>query len=347
MKEIRALLRKIWMLFAGEHERSDYAIQYSKFVLALLFGRKSHLRQSWDGSQNQTGNDLALFVHYDQNGEIHAFVVQYLKELAKTGRKIIFITNSPKFPDRQRAKLDGLVSRILWRHNKGYDFGAYADAINSLGSLKDLDSLLLCNDSVYGPVYPLGPILRKMAAKKADIWSLTDSWDTRYHLQSYFLLFHKAAIQHKFFTRRWQKYVHVHSKSWVIRKHEVGLTGEAKKAGLRTRSLYRYRDLLADFFENIGDASVLNNKNLTPSHRNVLAQIFEHAEIGAPLNASHFFWDQLLLSGYPFIKREVLQGNPMGLPSLYKWQQLLGELSKYDSELINDHLESIMRGRFM
>jgi lipopolysaccharide biosynthesis protein len=166
-------------------------------------------------------------------------------------------------------------------------------------------------------------------------------------LQSYFLLFHKAAINAPFFANRWQNYVHVQSKSWVIRKHEVGLTPEIHKAGLRTRALYRYRDLLNDFVEKVGDASVLDDKSLSPSHRNTLGQIFNHAENGMPLNSSHFFWDQLILGGYPFIKREVLQGNPMGLPSLYRWEALVRENTKYDTELINEHLEYVMRGRFI
>ncbi|MCF6291803.1 MAG: hypothetical protein L3J04_00255 [Robiginitomaculum sp.] len=347
MKKIRAILRKFYMLFAGEHERSDYIVQYAKYYWARLFGKKSYVRKTWNGTQDSTSKDVAVFVHFDANGTVHNFVLHYLGELNKAGRRVIFVTNSPKFPKSERKKLDGLVASILWRRNKGYDFGAYADGIKSLGDLHDLNSLLICNDSVYGPVFSLKDLFKKMPAEKADIWALTDSWDTRYHLQSYFLLFHKNAIRHKFFTKRWQNYVHVHSKSWVIRKHEIGLSMEARKAGLRARAVFRYRDQLARFFNKVGDANVLNDKSLSPSHRHVLGQIFEHAENSAPLNASHFFWDQLLLSGYPFIKREVLQGNPMRLPRLYKWQNLIEEITDYDTELINDHLEEVMRGRFI
>ncbi len=345
--KIRAILRKFWMLFVGERERSDYVVQYAKYAFARLFGRKTWIRKQWDGGQKSSAKDVAIFVHYDKTGIIHGFILRYLEELAKAGRRIVFVTNSPKFPDAERAKLQGKVDQILWRHNKGYDFGAYADGIQSVPDLEELDSLLLCNDSVYGPFFPLKSIFKKMPAKQADVWALTDSWDTRYHLQSYFLLFHKAAIQNSFFTKRWKQYVHVQSKSWVIRKHEIGLTGETHKAGLRTRSLFRYRDLLAIFMEQVGDASILKDDSLSPRHKEVLGQIFEHAEHGHPLNASHFFWDQLVLSGYPFIKREVLQGNPMGLPALYKWETLINSLSPYDTELINAHLEHIMRGRFM
>jgi len=347
MKEIRAFFRSIWMLFAGEHERSDYVVQYSKYLWAVLFGRKSWIKKSWSGGQGTTSKDLAIFVQFDKDSVIHGFVLNYLDELAKAGRRIIFITNSPKFPDKEREKLQGKVDKILWRHNKGYDFGAYADGIKSVGDVTKLDSILLCNDSVYGPVFPLGPIFEQMPATKADIWALTDSWDTRHHLQSYFLLFHKQAIANPFFSKHWQKYVHVQSKSWVIRKHEIGITTDARRAGLSTKALFRYRELLASFIKQINDTKILKNENFPSSHRKILEHILEHAQHGAPLNSSHFFWDQLILAGYPFIKREVLQGNPMNLPSLYKWQQLLQAASAYDTELINDHLETAMRGRFM
>ncbi|PHR59690.1 MAG: polysaccharide biosynthesis-like protein [Robiginitomaculum sp.] len=347
IKAIKAQFRRVWMLVFGERERSDYLVQYVKFALACLFGRRSLVKQSWPGGQKSTSGDLVIFAHFDKDGVIHGFVLEYLEQLALAGRRIIFVTNSPKFPDRQRTKLQGKVETILWRANKGYDFGAYADGIKAAGDLGELQSLLLCNDSVYGPVFPLASIFEQMSADTADMWSLTDSWDSHYHLQSYFLLFHKAVLRDAAFVRRWQKYIHVHSKSWVIRKHEIGLSKDAQKAGLRLRSLFRYRDLLDGFITKIGNASILEDTALVPSHRAFLKRIFDHAESGRPLNASHFFWDQLILAGYPFIKRELLQSNPMHIPSLYKWEQLLVAVSKYDTDLINQHLETSMRDRFM
>lgn len=347
MNWIRGKLRAIWYLFVNERDRKDYIAQYVKFAWAWVFHRGPQVRRSWTGEQKPGGKHVAVFVHWDKQGRVHDYVLHYLQDLAKAGRDIVFVTNSPKFPDHEREKVMLLVTKILWRHNRGYDFGAYADGIATIDDLDRLDSVLICNDSVYGPVFPLKPLLQKMDPAKADIWSMTDSWDTHYHLQSYFELFHKAAIQHSFFAKRWRNYAHVQSKSWVIRKHEIGISGDARKVGLRTRCLFRYRDLLDEFFNRIGDASVLDDKDITDRHRAILRQIFEYAEAGAPLNSSHFFWDQLLMDGYPFIKREVLQVNPMNLPGLYKWEGLVRELSNYDLDLVNDHLEDTMHGRFM
>ncbi len=349
MNKLRALLRRVWMLFAGERERSDYAVQYAKLAWAFVFGRGVFVRRIWgDAPDAARHKDVAIFVHFDKSGTIHGYVLDYVKGLKEAGRSVVFITNSPKFAEGERRKLDGLAEQVIWRKNKGYDFGAYADGMRLLGDSSRFRSIALCNDSVYGPLFPLSGIFERMDPEEADIWSLTDSWDTRHHLQSYFLVFHQQALRNPDFQAYWRNYLHVASKSWVIRKHEIGMSATMRKAGLVLKPLFPYRDLLDDFFERMGDASILNDEDLTPGHRRYLAQIYDYAEHGQPLNMTHFFWDRLIVKfGYPFIKREILQSNPMGLPGLYRWEKLVRTVSDYDTRLITRHLEFTMRGRFM
>ncbi len=337
------------MLFFGERERNDYVMQYAKFAWALIFGRGSFIKQSWGETPNpQETPDICIFVHYDKHGLVHDYVLLYLQALRDAGRGIVFVTNSPKFPQIERQKLDGLCAKIQWRNNKGYDFGAYADGLKSLGNFENYHSITLCNDSVYGPLSDLSAVYDKMDPSAADIWGMTDSWDQQHHLQSYFLVFHKAALEHLAFQKRWKNYIHVPSKSWVIRKHEIGITGELRKAGLRAKAAFPYRVLLGDFFDRMGDASVLNDKDILPKHRKFLSRIYEHAEHGLPLNVTHFFWDRLIIEfDFPFIKREILQSNPSALPGVYRWEKFINTLSDYDTSAITRHLEFTQHGRFM
>ncbi|MDQ7076314.1 MAG: rhamnan synthesis F family protein [Robiginitomaculum sp.] len=349
MKKIWNMLRRFWMLFFGARERNDYVVQYVKFAWALIFGRGTYIRQRWGNVPDaKVHKDVAIFVHYDKQGRVHGYILQYIKALQDAGRAVIFITNSPKFPDEERRKLNGLCEPVLWRKNKGYDFGAYADGMKLLGDLSAYNSITLCNDSAYGPLFPLDTVYQAMDPAIADMWGLTDSWDSAHHMQSYFLVFHQAVLRNAAFQKRWHNYIHVPSKSWVIRKHEIGLSSDMRKAGLRTRAVFPYRVLLADFFDHIGDASILQDKSLLPSTRKFLKRIFEHAEHGVPLNVTHFFWDRLITEfQYPFIKKEILQSNPSALPSLYLWEKLIRGVSDYDTDLITRHLEFTMRGRFM
>jgi lipopolysaccharide biosynthesis protein len=348
MKKLYNLIRRFWMLFFGARERNDYAVQYAKFAWALVFGRGTYIRRQWGKQPDATAHPhLAIFVHYDKQGVVHDYVLAYLKALQDAGRTIVFITNSPKFSDKEQQKVEQFCAMTLWRKNKGYDFGAYADGLKSIGDIAAFSTITLCNDSAYGPLFALNDIYRRMNTERADIWGLTDSWDTAHHLQSYFLVFHKAALTHPSFQKRWKKYVHVPSKSWVIRKHEIGMASEMRKAGLRSQAVFPYRELLSDFFTRMGDASILEADRLLPSHRKFLKRIYEHVELGAPLNVTHFFWDRLISHfGFPFIKREILQKNPSALPSLYLWEKLLNDASDYDTAMITRHLEFTMRGRF-
>ncbi len=337
------------MLFFGARERNDYAVQYAKFAWALVFGRGTYIRKSWGLVPSaDTNPHIAIFVHYDKQGRVHDYALHYIQALLDAGRTVVFITNSPKFPKSERAKLENLCALVLWRKNKGYDFGAYADGLKALGDISAYSTITLCNDSAYGPLFSLHKAYEQMDPATADIWGLTDSWDSAHHLQSYFLVFHKKALRHPGFQKRWQTYIHVPSKSWVIRKHEIGLSVDMRKANLRVCAVYPYRELLTDFFTRMGDASILENKNILPAHRKFLKRIYEHAEQGAPLNVTHFFWDRLITKfGYPFIKKEILQGNPSTLPSLYLWENLVNGASDYDTRMITRHLEFTMRGRFM
>ena len=69
-------------------------------------------------------------------------------------------------------------------------------------------------------------------------------------------------------------------------------------------------------------------------------------ERGLPLNSTHHFWDYLIGEmACPFLKRELLERNPMGIPSLRRWESLLRGTFDYDTDLILRHLEAQARDR--
>lgn len=316
-------------------------------ALVGLRGSRSYVRSATPGERDLTGaRNVAIFVHFEKKGVVHPYVIAHLEGLEKAGYTIVFVTNSPKFPEAQKAKVLPHCALVLHRSNRGYDFGSYRDAILHLGPLDELDSLIVCNDSVYGPIQDLRTVLERCDPKKADIWGLTDSWDKRFHLQSYFLLFHKTALANPDFQKRWRKFVHIDDKEWVVLKHEVGLTTDMITAGLRCRAVWRYSDLIDAFVDDLekrGD--LLTSEKLQPYHRTALANMLNYAQSGSPMNINHFFWDRLLLDGFPYLKRDLLSANPMKLPQTYRWRSLLRRVSDYDPELIVGHLETSLRNR--
>jgi hypothetical protein len=73
--------------------------------------------------------------------------------------------------------------------------------------------------------------------------------------------------------------------------------------------------------------------------------MLELADAGAPMNPCHFFWDQLIVEGFPYLKREVLTSNPIGMPRLYEWSGLVAETGQYDPGIIVRHLRAIAKNR--
>lgn len=320
---------------------------HARTYLGKVIGSRDFVRRRWSGDQTLDGaRDIAVFVHFDKKGVVHDYVVEHLQAWVKAGFAVIFVTNSPKFEDRALDRVRPHVAQILHRHNRGYDFGSYRDAIVSLGELSRYNRLVLCNDSVYGPFRPLEDVLSECDPKTADMWGMTDSWQGRYHLQSYFLLFHNPALSNTKFQNRWRHFVHIDDKDWVVSKHEINLTGEMLEAGLKVRSLWRYSDQIDAFVKQLDAQPKWRDSDaFSPLQKQTIETMLGFAQGGVPMNINHFFWDKLLLEGYPFIKRDLVTANPMNLPYTFRWRWMIGQISDYDAELIVSHLESTMRNR--
>jgi hypothetical protein len=64
-----------------------------------------------------------------------------------------------------------------------------------------------------------------------------------------------------------------------------------------------------------------------------------------PLNPTSDFWRQLLQSGFPFVKRELLRSNPTGVGDLADWRDVVAEASTADLEAIERDLQRTLRDR--
>ncbi|MDG5496673.1 rhamnan synthesis F family protein [Niveispirillum sp. BGYR6] len=309
--------------------------------------RPRYIRRRWMGNVPLQGaKRIVVFNHFDCRGAIHEYVEFYLRELRQQGFSIIFTSNSPRFPERSVEKLKPLASIILWRRNVGYDFGAFKDGIAEIPDLQALDMLLITNDSMYGPLQDFAQVIKSAKADEADVWGITDSWDGRFHLQSYFLLFHPTAIRSQAFAKFWGRLPYFRRKRWVVRYGEIGLTPFFLSQGLRCKAIFPYRKLIGVMAAKIDSFLASPSSGSDPERRLYAERIAKSLREGVPLNQTHFFWDQLISNnGCPFIKRDLLQHNPMAIPYLHNWQQLISEVSNYDSEMIVRHLQATMRNR--
>jgi len=316
---------------------------YFSYALSL-FRQESYVHERWEGRRPLAGaRRVAVFVHYDRQGIVHDFVQHYLRQLHDLGYAIVFTSNAPRLA--QIEPLQELCALVIRRDNVGYDFGAYKEGIAAIPELGAVDTLLLANDSVYGPLHHLAGVLERMDPQDADVWGASDSWEFSFHLQSYFLVFHRAALASPAFTAFWRKLRYVQSKTWIVRKYEVGLTRSLRRAGLRCRAAFPYRQAASALIEAVVERNVAGD-GLDPVRKTFIQQVFRTINAGVPLNGTHFFWDYLISQmDFPFLKRDLLRKNPARIPLLNYWERVVKQSTDYDTDLILRHLELSLKNR--
>ncbi|MEA1647900.1 rhamnan synthesis F family protein [Nitrospirillum sp. BR 11164] len=296
---------------------------------------------------------IAVFNHYDPRGIVHDYVVYFIAKLAEAGYAIIFASNCPKLSAAETEKVLPHVAWVLKRRNIGWDFGAFKDGIALINDLGALDHLLITNDSIYGPLQDINEVVERTDPAIADVWGLTDSWDRHFHLQSYFVVFHQAVLRSPSFAKFWRRVRYYRSKRWVIRDYEIGLTRFFLRAGFRCHALHSYRDVVAELSGPLNELMKAKKteagSNAGHFHDLVLPYL-RHTQAaishGMPLNQTHYFWDHLVArKAYPFIKRDLLQRNPVGIPYVHRWEEVIRLSSSYDTNLILHHLQMSMRNR--
>lgn len=320
-------------------------LQFASLPIAYLRRNGNFVKRQTEGGRalGSTRN-AAVFVHFDPKGVVHDYVVYNLQALVELGYEIVFVTNSPRFDATAAACVRDHVTSIIVRRNAGYDFLAYRDGLRALGDLSRFESVILANDSVYGPLFNLRTCLRACGGD-ADVWGMTDSWDGRYHLQSYFLLLRHTVLRHPAFARFWESVLPLHSKRAVVRFYEMGFTQAMLKAGIVIRALYPYRDAAADLlrFKASGELAA---GDMDEDVAEYLNELVRRVRSGAPLNPTHHFFDHLIVhKRCPFLKRDLVGRNPGKVPHAFLWEVLIRSASSYDTNLIVRHLERTARNR--
>ena len=180
------------------------------------------------------------------------------------------IVNDPLFP-----ALEKLTCRILIRKNVGYDFGSWRAGILELGTeISESKTLLLMNDSLYGPIFPFDELLQRTINLESDIVCMTKNMVAGEHAQSYFVSYRQAVTQSHLFRMFWQSLPVYGCKYSLIRECEINWSQALIQADYKITALF---------------------------------------DSGCYGNQTHITWKDLICEqNYPFIKNELLLRNPVG-----------------------------------
>ena len=314
-----------------------------------LVERRDAVLAELPGRQPELGPRVALFCHFDGRGEIRPHTRAYIEALCAEGFSVVIVSNSGHLAPPSQAWAEERAARIIIRRNLGYDFAAWRDGLHRLRlPATETDLLVIANDSVYGPFDSLGALLSRMDFDAADAWGLTETWQIRYHLQSYFVAFGRQAMASEAFTHFWRGVRDVRSKWWVVRTYEVGLTQALLAGGLRCRALWEYGDLVAAARRHLAAEDRTESLAESDPLREAVLRNYRRVARGAArreaMNPTSDLWMLLLQAGFPFIKRELLRENPSRVPDVAAWHSELAPVSEADRALIMRDLRRSMRG---
>ena len=273
-----------------------------------------------------------VYAHYDKRNQIQEYVYHALAKIRDSGFSICFVSTNESFGSDVVSRLASLVSIVIRRENLGYDFGSYKAGLTYLTS-QDLlnNSLLLTNDSLYGPFITLDKVLSE--SYKYDLFGLTDSYDTAYHIQSYFLLYSKNLVRSDAFQLFWKSVsddFEIKANDWrskreLIIENEIGGSQFFLEHGFKLGVAFSYSQLFqlscssyVKYLENIREKPSGTPQPFT---------------IGT--NSTHTYWQSLLEMGYPYLKKELLLRNPLSL-DISAWELLVSDRYQYDLYLILD-----------
>ena len=269
---------------------------------------------------------LCLFSHFDRQGRIDDYVVYYLSKLSELDCEIVFVSTAENLDSTELEKIRHLCTQMIVRENIGYDFGSWKVGLGFVDDLRRFKSLILANDSVYGPLQDLRPVFEEMENRGLDFWGITDSWRYDLHLHSYFLVLGSAVINDSEFSKFWEMLPHYSFKHSVIQRAEIGLTQKLARAGFRFAALCNYEDLHARM------------PNRAPRSKS--------GKFDRPVNSTHYLWEPLIAEfGCPFLKVQMLRDNPKRIPNTDRWDSVIRQNSNYDCSLIERHLARLKAGR--
>ena len=291
-------------------------------LLDRLLPQRGGILQRLTGQASGAGASLAIYVHWSASGRVSEMVLRQLEGWRSLGFDVVFVTNSaPPAGDIERVREHCVL--YLRRSNIGLDFGAWRDGMAAaLADGAAPQELLLANDSVVGPLAPLGPLVELWRAGGAGFFGMTESLAGGVHLQSYLLLARgRAAIADM--AAHLAAFADVRNKWRVVQSGEIALTRRMLRAGHRCAALFGYARLCA---------------LARPSDFAALGARFggEDSLCAYPLNPTHHFWRLLLeRAEFPFLKTDLIARNAGRLPGVERWRDLLGEA---DVALIDEHL---------
>jgi lipopolysaccharide biosynthesis protein len=240
-------------------------------MIEFVTPNNSTVRNRWVRCPDLTNAaEVCIFVAYAPGSVVPEYSRFHARAWADAGFQVVLVLNTSAFDEHvQTGDLD-FATGVLVRENRGYDFGAWATALQQLKAIRGASLVALANDSMFGPLNSFGSMLARVRAADADVIGTTESLEFGRHFQSFLLFFKSRALNSVPFWLFWSG-VRAGGRIVAICRYERGIFKALTKAGLRCLALFPSSDT--------------RNPTLTR-------------------------WRSLIDSGFPYLKVALIRRNP-------------------------------------
>lgn len=201
---------------------------------------------------------LAIYTFWEKNGVVREYVVYFLKSLKEISDEILVVVNG-KINNQGKKIFDEIGVQYIQRENFGLDFSAWKAGLEyiSRDAIKYYDEIILCNCSVYGPIYSFSDSFHAMECVECDFWGMTvvpedrtaelikgnpDSY-VREHIQSYFIVLKRTITNSDVFWKWWDNLKHSKNFWDEVYTHETKFTEYLVVNGFKMGCYYRATSL--------------------------------------------------------------------------------------------------------
>ena len=180
---------------------------------------------------------LCLFAGYDKNNIIHDYVVYYIKELSAVSDVYYMADN--EISEDEKLKIAQYTKGAYGFHHKKYDFGSWQELINIISweEIYKYDEIILANDSCFGPLYKIKPLLDYASQDDCNFWGITTGTREYIHLQSYFIVLKNEVFTSKAFKEFFESVKEYEDKHDIIIFNEIKFTKLLQESGFKAKKL--------------------------------------------------------------------------------------------------------------
>jgi rhamnosyltransferase len=172
-------------------------------------------------------------------------VFELLRYFNSIDCETIVISNSIVEQEQDKKQIrEQLKGKWIERENKGANYGAWQYAMENELIPDDTQFLFLLDDSIFGPLYDLQPIVEGMLANASiDFWGFTDSYEIHWHLQSYFLCFNRKVFTSAVFAEFFKQDFNSPFRIEILQNADLELSKRLIDNGFKGKAYLEYKKL--------------------------------------------------------------------------------------------------------